>query len=147
MADRALYPSQSGGSVGRVYAEIKLKLNGTGAPIVLAGASFLDKAVPTAHVSGTNVCTITMRDAWPELVAHAVDVRDDTPNGAYATLGSVANELGQATGGVVGVTGTAGKPMTFKVATWTAGGAVSNDSTLIAVITLALRNSSESYGN
>jgi hypothetical protein len=147
MADRTRYPSVSGGSVGREYVELKIKLGGAGTPTVLAGASYLDKSTPTAHTGGTNVVTVTMRDAWLELVAHACDVRDDVPNGAYATIGTIANEAGQASGGVVGITGTPGKPLTFKIATWTAGGGASNDSTLIVVITLALRNSNVSYGN
>jgi hypothetical protein len=147
MADRTRYPSNSGGSIGREYIELKLKLNGAGIPIVLAGGGFLTSSTPTAHTGGTNVYTINMRDAWLELIAHAVDVRDDVPNGAYATIGTIQNEAGQASGGVVGITGTPGKPLTFKVATWTAGGAVSNDSTLICVITLAFRNSNEQYGN
>lgn len=147
MGDRGFYPAQSGGSVGRVYGELKLKLNGAAVPTVLAGGSWLATSGATAHVGGSNVCTITMRDAWLEMISHACDVRDDAPNGAYATLGTIANEQGQAGGGVIGITGTPGKPMTFKIATFTAGGAAANDSSLIVVITFALRNSNEIYGN
>lgn len=147
MADRGNYPSQSGASIGRVYIELKLKLNGASAPTVLAGGSALATSGAVAHVGGSNVVTVTMRDAWLEMISHACDVRDDTPNGAYATIGTIANEAGQSNGGVVGITGTPGKPMTFKIATFTAGGGAANDSSLIVVVSLAMRNSNEPYGN
>lgn len=147
MADRARYPGQSGGSVGREYVEIKLKLNGASAPTVLSGSGYLSQTAPPAHAGGGNIITFTMRDAWLEVIAHAVDVRDDAGNGAYATIGTFANEQGQAGGTKTGVTGTAGTPLTFKVQTFTSGGAAANDSTLIIAVMLALRNSSEAYGN
>ena len=147
MADRTRYPSTSGGSIGREYVELKIKLNGASAPTVLAGASYLAKTNPVTHTGGTNVCTVTMRDAWLELVAHAVDERDDAQSGTYATIGNVTNEAGQASGTRTGVTGTPGLPLTFQIATFIAAGTASNDSSLIVVVTLALRNSNEPYGN
>jgi hypothetical protein len=138
MGNRSMYPSTSGGSVGRVYAEIKLRLNGAGAPTVLSGNSLLSQTAPPTHTGGTNVIGLTMRDAWPEIITHAVDVRDDTPNGAYATLGNITNEASTAIPAL---------PITFNVATWTAGGAAANNSSLIIVITLAIRNSNVTYGN
>lgn len=142
MGDRTNYPANSGGSVGRVYCEIKLQGNGAGVPKVLSGASYLDPSTPVAHVGGSNIITVKMRNQWPEIVAHACDVRDDAGNGAYATIGTFANE-GSTSTGASGAAAT----VTFKVQTFTAGGANSNDSSLVIVIQLAIRNSSEAYGN
>jgi hypothetical protein len=133
MANRTGYPSQNLGSVGRYYCEIKLKLNGASAPTILAGGGVLSTTSPPAHVGGSNVVAVTLRDAWVAVDAHAVDERDDVGAGTYATLGTFANE-GTAT------------PLTFKVNTFLASGSVSNDSSLVVVITLALRNSNEAYG-
>jgi hypothetical protein len=136
MANRTKYPSQSGGSVGREYFEIKLKLNGAATPTVLRGAGFLSASTPATHTGGTNVVTITLRDGFPEVVVHSVDLRDDAANGAYCTAGTFANEgSGQ------------NVPITFNINTFSASGAVSNDDTHVIVVALALRNSSVTYGN
>lgn len=144
MGDRAGFPSTNVGSVGHVYVSIKLKLNGASAPTILSGAAFLDPTKPPTHSGGTNVVQLFARNPWLEVVAHAVDVRDDTPNGAYATIGSIANEGKQ---GLTGASGTPGQNLSFKVATWTAGGAAANDSSLIIAIMLEINNSSATYGN
>ena len=136
MGNRAQYPSTSGGSIGRMYVELKLKLNGAGTPTVLAGNSFLSLTAPPVHVGGSNVVTITMRDTWPEVIYAGSDPRDDAPNGAYATIGTITNEAS-----------TTQLPITFKLNTWTAGGAVSNDSTLTVGIVLVIRASNATYGN
>lgn len=138
MGNRAQYPATSGGSIGRTYMEIKLKLGGTGNPTVLAGSSFLSSTSPPSHSSGSNVVLVTLRDAWPEVVAHAVDERDDAGAGTYATIGSFANE---------GSAAVPALPVTFKIQTFVAAGSASNDSTLVVVVQLALRNSSTTYGN
>lgn len=140
MGMRSGYTSQNVGSVGRYYTELKVTLGGSATSVTATrGAGMLAQTGGIVHVGGTNVWTFTMRDAWPEVVVHSVDVRDDAGNGAYATLGSFTNEG----------TGTAvpAPPITFKLQTWTAGGAALNDSTLVVVIALALRNSNETYGN
>jgi hypothetical protein len=137
MADRTFYPAVSGG-VGRVYIEIKLKLNGAGAVTILSGANWLKAAGAITHVGGSNDWEITMRDAWPEIVAHSVEVRDDAANGPYATLGEFANEGSQAVPPL---------PVFFELHTFNAGGSALNDSTLTVSITMAIRNSGEIYGN
>lgn len=142
MGNRAQYPSTSGASVGRTYCEFKIQANGAGVPIVLRGASFLATVNPVTHTPGSNVLVVTMRDQWPEIVAHSVDVRDDAGNGQYATIGSFINEGSVATGA-----SGAAPPVGFKIQTFTASGTAQNDSTLVIVISLAIRNSSESYGN
>jgi hypothetical protein len=134
MANRAKYPAQSFG-IGREYAEVQLQLNGAAAPTVLEGKEFIKSAT---HAGGTNVIAVTLFDAFPKVVAHAVDVRDDAGNGAYATIGNFANEASQASPAL---------PITFSVRTFTAGGAASNDSALVIVITLAMRNSNVTAGN
>lgn len=136
MSNRSKYPAQSGGSIGREYFEIKIKGGGAGAPTVLAGASWLDISTPAAHVGGTNVITVKLRDPWLEVIAHSVDVRDDAGNGAYASIGTFANESSASS-----------TPVTFKIQTFTSGGAASNDSTLVIVAQLALRNSIVTAGN
>lgn len=138
MGNRTNYPSQSGGQIGQVEAKFKLKLNGASAPTVLAGNSYLSPTSPPTHAGGTNIVSVTMRDPWLEVVGHAVDVRDDTPNGAYATLGTFANESS---------TTVPPSPITFKLNTWTAGGAAANDSSLVVTVTITLRNSTVTYGN
>ena len=138
MGNRAMYPGQSGGSVGRVYAEIKLKLNGASAPTVLAGNSWLSPTSPPTHTAATNVIGVTLRDAWPEVVAHSASVRDDANTGSYAECGSFANE---------GSTAVPALPITFNVNTFNSGGSALNNSTLVITIQLALRNSSTTYGN
>jgi hypothetical protein len=142
MGNRTMYPGQSGGSVGRVYVEIKIQANGASLPKVLSGAGFLDPSTPLTHTGGTNIIGVKMRDQWPEIVAHAVDIRDDTPNGAYASLGTFANE-----GSTAASASGAAPPVTFNINTWSAAGAAANNFTGVIAVQLAIRNSSEAYGN
>ena len=132
MANRAKYPAQSYG-IGREYAEVQIQMNGASAPTVLEGKEFV-KSV--AHTGGTNTMTVVLQDAFPKVVAHAVDIRDDAGNGAYATLGSFTNESSATSAAVQ-----------FTANFFTAGGAVSNNPTVVCVITLAIRNSSVTTGN
>jgi hypothetical protein len=134
MANRAKYTAQSFG-IGREYMEFQLKLNGASAPTVLEGNEVVASAT---HTGGTNVITVTLKDSFPKVVAHAVDVRDDAGNGSYATIGSITGEASA-------TVPTA--PISFKIQTFVAGGTASNDSTLVVVITLALRNSNVTAGN
>lgn len=138
MGDRTNYPAQSGGSINRVYVEIKLKLNGAALPTVLAGSSYLATSGAVTHVGGTNTIGIKLRDAWPEVIAHAASVRDDANAGPYAECGNFANE---------GSTAAPALPITFNVNTFSAAGAALNNSTLTLTVQLALRNSSVTYGN
>jgi hypothetical protein len=136
MGNRTKYPSQSGGSVGREYLEIKLQLNGASAPTVLRGAGFLAITNPATHTGGTNAVVVTLRDGYPEAVVHSVDVRDDAGSGAYATIG---NFTGEGSGSLT--------PVGFTIRTFNAGGSAANDSSLVVVVALALRNSSVTAGN
>lgn len=138
MGNRANYPSVSGGSIGHEYREILIKLNGAAAPTILEGSSNLDPTKPPTHTGGTNVATLFMRDAYPKAIYIAAEPRDDTPNGAYCTVGTIANE---------GSTTVPATGLSFKVNTWTAGGAASNDSSLTIGIVLCLRNTNTTYGN
>lgn len=142
MGNRTHYPAQSGASIGRDYVEIKIQGGGAGAPKVLAGASFLDPSTPVTHAGGGNAFVFKMRDQWPEVVLHSCDVRDDAGNGSYASVGNFTNE-GSTASGASG----AAAPVGFTARTFTSGGAALNDSTLVIVIGLAIRNSSTTYGN
>jgi hypothetical protein len=131
-------PAVSGGSVGREYFELKLKLNGASAPTVLSGAGFLATSGAVAHTGGTNVVTVKMRDPWLEAIYIAAEPRDDSANGSYCTVGSITNENSQTAPAT---------PLQFNVMTWNAGGTALNNSTLVIGIVLCLRNSSVTYGN
>jgi len=138
MGNRDAFPGQSGGSIGRWYVEFKIKLNGASAPTILSGSSFLATSGALAHVGGTNVISVTLRDPWPEIIFANADLRDDAPNGAYVTIGSITGENSQTVPPA---------PIAFKLNTWTAGGAVSNDSSATVSVSLAIRNSNTTYGN
>lgn len=134
MANRAKYPAQSFG-IGRDYMEFQLLLGGASAPTVVEGKEVVATAT---HSGGTNVINVTLKDSFPKVVAHAVDVRDDAGNGAYATIGTITGE-GSATVPTA--------PIAFKIQTFNSGGTALNDSTLVVVVTLALRNSSVPPGS
>lgn len=135
MSNRAKYPAQSYG-IGRVYGEFQMTLAGSATSVTVSeGKEFVSKVV---HVGGTNIWTVTLADPYQKVVAHAVDVRDDTPNGAYATIGTFTNENS---------TSVPPANVSFKIQTWTAGGGASNDSTLVVCVTLAIRDSSVTIGN
>lgn len=127
MADRTFYPAQSFG-ISRVYLEFQYTAPGASTSATVSAGSPQGAIASIAHVGGTNICTVTLADKFNAVVAHSVDVRDDTPNGAYASLGTVSNE------------GSSSAAISFKVAYWTAGGSASNDSTLVTCVQLALRN-------
>lgn len=138
MADRARYPSTNLASIGRDYIELKIKLNGASAPTILQGSSALDPTKPPTHTGGTNVSGFTLRNAYPEVIYAAAEPRDDSANGAYCTVGTIANEA----------SGTVPPPgITFNVNTWNAGGTALNNPSLTVGIVLILRNSSTTYGN
>jgi hypothetical protein len=134
MANRAKYTAQSFG-IGREYMEFQIALGGSGQPTVKEG---LEVVASATHTGGTNVVAVTLKDSFPKVVAHAVDVRDDAGTGGYATIGTITGE-GSATVPTA--------PISFKIQTFTAGGAASNDSSLVIVVTLALRNSGVTAGN
>jgi hypothetical protein len=134
MSNRAKYPSQSYG-IGRVYMECQIKLNGAAVPTVLEG---FEAIASVAHVGGTNVVTVTLKDSFPKLVAGAVDCRDDAGNGQYVTHGSVTGE---------GSSTVPTAPLAFKVQTFNASGSVQNDSTLVVTFALAIRDSNVTAGN
>ena len=139
MGMRAGYPGQTVGSIGRVYVELKFKLNGASAPTILSGSGLLSTTSPPAHVGGTNIYTITMRDPWLEVIYGASEPRDDANNGQYCSTGNFTNENSQASPPL---------PLSFKFAVFNAGGSVQNDSTLTVGTVLCLRNSGGTqYGN
>jgi hypothetical protein len=132
-----MYPAQSGGSIGRVYAEIKLKLNGASAPTVLAGSSWLDPTKPPTH-PGTNLTNVFLRDAWPEVIFIGAELRDDANTGNYASCGSILNE---------GSTAAPATPIAFTIQTFNAGCSPQNNASGTYGIVIILRNSSTTYGN
>jgi hypothetical protein len=134
MANRNKYPAQSYG-IGREYIEFQLKLGGASAPTIVEGAEIVGTMT---HSGGTNVIVVNLKDAFPKVVAHACDVRDDAGNGAYATIGSFTNESS---------TTVPPTPIQFKIQTFNSGGSALNDSTLVVVVTLAVRNSNVTAGN
>lgn len=82
-----------------------------------------------AHVGGTNVLTVTMVDAVQEVDFLSAEIRDNTPDGRYATVGTVSNE-GTST------------PVSFKIATYTAGGSAANDSADVIMVKMVIRDGS-----
>ena len=134
MANRAKYTAQSFG-IGREYMEFQLKLNGSAAPTVTEGAEIV---ASVTHAGGGNIVVVTLKDSFPKVVAHAVDIRDDSANGSYATIGTITGENSA-------TVPTA--PIKFNINTWQASGAAANDSSLVVVVTLALRNSNVTAGN
>lgn len=127
MADRTFYPAQSFG-IARVYLEFKYTAPGSGTSATVSSDSPQNAVASITHTPGGNKCVIALVDKFNAVVSHAVDVRDDAANGAYCTIGSFTGEAS--------ATATIG----FTVAYFTSGGSASNDSTLVTVVTLALRN-------
>lgn len=132
MANRTFYPSQSYGT-GRVYAEFRFTAPGASTSVATTGSSSTldgcDIVSSIAHVAGTNVLTVTLKDAFPKVIDVQANIRDDAGNGAYATTGTITNE------------GT-GSPITFKIQTFNAAGTALNDPTLVIACTLSLKNTS-----
>lgn len=130
MANRSKFPAQSYG-IGREYMAVQLTLAGSGQPSVTQGQSVVASA---KHTGGSNVVTVTLQDAFHAVVHGGVDVRDDSNNGAYATIGTFSNEKTTT-------------PVSFKVQTFSAGGSAANDSSLVVSFFLCLRNSNVAAGN
>ena len=118
-----------------MYGEAQVKMNGAGQPTITEGAEFVKSVT---HVGGTNLMVVTLTDAYPKLVAHAVDVRDDGQTGIYATAGNFTNESS------ITVPPT---PIVFTVGFFNGGGTALNNPTVICVLTLAFRDSNVTYGN
>lgn len=130
MANRSKFPAQSYG-IGREYMAVQLTLGGAGQPTVSQGGSVVASA---KHVGGSNVVTVTLQDAFHTVVHTNPSVRDDSNNGAYATIGTVTGEKSTT-------------PISFKLQTFAAGGGAANDSSLVVSFFLCLRNSNVGPGN
>jgi hypothetical protein len=126
MANRTFYPSNSYGS-SRVYCEFTFTAPGAGTSVLLSNVDGADAVASITHVAGTNVCTVTLKDTFFKVISHSCDVRDNTPNGAYCTMGTFTNE-GTKT------------PPSFNINFYSAAGVALNDSVAQVVVTLALKN-------
>lgn len=126
--NRTLYPSQSYGS-SRVYAECRITLAGAATSVPVANVDGCDLIASIAHVAGTNKWTVTLKDTFNKVIAHAADLVEVVAGGSgdYATIGNVANEASST-------------PVSFALYAWNAAGTAQNDSVKTAVISLAIRN-------
>lgn len=130
MSNRTMYPAQSYGS-SRVYAEFVFTAPGAATSVVVTGASSVltgaDIVASIAHVAGTNVLTVTLKDTFNKIVDAQANVRDDAGAGTWCSIGTITNE-GTAT------------PSTFKIQYFDNLGAAANNSVLVTSVTLVLRN-------
>lgn len=92
MANRTFYPSQSYGS-SRVYAEFFLLGNGASAP-AYASVDGSDIVSPTVAItrSSQGVYVVTLKDNFNKVVFASAEMDDTAADGAYATIGNIANE-------------------------------------------------------
>jgi hypothetical protein len=126
MANRTFYPAVSYG-FGRVYGEFIFTPNGSGTPsLSLVDGS--DMVSTLAHTGGTQIITVTLKDAFNKVVYGSADVRGTA--GTWCTIGAISNEA-------------TSTPLQVQIYYWQAGGSALNDPTTSAVtqVTLALRNS------
>jgi hypothetical protein len=132
---RTLLPHTAFGT-GSVHGAIKITGGGAGVPTVQEEANMLALSASVAHVGGSNTITVTLRDPYPAVVYLSAEVRDDSNNGAYATVGTVTNEAS-----------TTDAPVSFNINTFSAGGSALNDTTLVIMVWLGFRNSNNTLGN
>ena len=128
MANRATQPSQNYGA-GRVYCEFKFTAPGAGTTLDLTTVNGADIVASGAHVAGTNVITLTLKDAYPAVISASADIRDDAGTGPYASVGNITNE-GTST------------PVTLKVAYFSAAGTALNNSVAVTSVVIAFKNTS-----
>jgi hypothetical protein len=89
----------------------RLLLNGASNPTLEYGSNWI---ASVTHAGGGNTFVVTLKDNIFAVIDSGVNLRDDAPNGRYATVGSFTNEA-------------SASPLTFTLATWVAGGGVLND--------------------
>lgn len=127
MSNRNHYPSQSCGA-GRVYMEFELLGGGAAATLTLStDAANVVKSV-TRNTTGDFI--VTMKDAFNKCVYKSADVDDTANDGAYATVGALANE------------GT-NTPLTFHIYVRAAAGSAADPAAARRIaVSLALRDGS-----
>lgn len=122
--NRNLYPYRKYGS-GRVDCEFQFPLPGAATSVAVTSVDGADVVASIAHVAGTNLVTVTLKDAFNKVIHASASIIGTA--GARATIGGITNE-GTANG------------LTFGIYTWVAAGTVSNDATGVVTVQLCLRN-------
>lgn len=137
MANRTWYPVRTYG-MATVGAPFQFTAGGTLAPVAPGGVLGGDVVASFAHVGGSNVITVTVKDPFNLLTWAKAEPRDDAAVGAFCTCGSFTNE------------GTSNQ-ITFNINffSFTAGGTLQpvNDPTSVVGVLLMARNTAtpESY--
>jgi hypothetical protein len=129
MANRTFYPSQNYG-IGRVYCEFKFNPQGSATSVPLSAVSGADVVASITHVAGGNKFTITLKDAFNDVIAQSGDIVETSGGaGSYATVGNFQN-LGTK------------NPVVFDVRTWVASGSALNDpaNTVTVSVVLVFKN-------
>lgn len=92
MSNRTFYPAKSYGS-SRVYAEFCFDTNNTSSPLL----SSVDGSDLVASITRTaaGVLSVKLKDTFNKLVYVHASLDDSADDGAYATVGTVANEASQ----------------------------------------------------
>ena len=124
--NRTTYPSQNLG-LGRVYVEFSFTTNNTATPLT----STID-GIPTSFVAsfnrtGVGVIVVTLTDSFNKCITATADLDDTANDGAYATVGNIANE-GTSSG------------LTFTIRTRAAAGTLADFTGRKCNVLLALRN-------
>lgn len=129
MADRGFYPSKSYGS-GLVTANFRFTMPGSGTSVTVSGTTVFgaDIVATIAHVAGTQVATVTLKDKFSKVLYGAVTLIGTT--GKRATIGAISNE------------GSSTAAPSFTIYTWAADGTADNDNASDCMVSLALRNGS-----
>jgi len=91
MANRTWYPSMSYGS-SRVYLDFFFLTNNTSTPLLstLDGAGI--DTVASFNRTGAGIIVVTLKDPFTKVIRAGAELDDTANDGAYATVGNIANE-------------------------------------------------------